>query len=518
VKYKTLDFVKKLIAFLSLTQGIFAAGVVEEDLKGHLRWVGTSGLGYNYRSYADHCPSSKYSVSSDPIIPEACKDFYSYACQNRSRKVETHLAKLATTYEAKYSQGIKIFLDKNPSIAKKSKSKIRRYLKKVKKNPSVQSLIVPLSEENSLIDTTASVRIIDESEDIEKLHEGAIFLSQNFSIYPQGLEYTGAIDSMLAYYEPILTKKTKGKGWDLEKRDKSGKRKYRAILIKFLKAAKENLSEREYKMVIKDYIYSLDKDIKGHLENSFGASDIGARFSQSIGNEMYSKEFTNHLNTDLALVKTGLISIFEKRKYFSPEGLKKFQKIKVTSPYLNQGIDIVSDRDKIVEANAHYDPDQNQIQFWGGFSGMNPFSRLIVMAHELGHGLEGPMRRGHGTEDKSAVYSKNSNLRKIQKCLSRSVGITEAQVGEGVCDWIAAEFIAEYFKNSEKSIKQQREIVLNSIVSCKNPLTVLSLENRNDPHPRADLRANRILMANPEIRKIFGCDKLEKVNEPKYCK
>lgn len=80
------------------------------------------------------------------------------------------------------------------------------------------------------------------------------------------------------------------------------------------------------------------------------------------------------------------------------------------------------------------------------------------------------------------------------------------QIGEVMCDWVAAEILPLYFKKYYPNLtsKEFRLGYLNSFRHFCYP----QKQNNNDVftvHPSLEKRINFILLANPKIREQMGC-------------
>jgi hypothetical protein len=94
------------------------------------------------------------------------------------------------------------------------------------------------------------------------------------------------------------------------------------------------------------------------------------------------------------------------------------------------------------------------------------------------------------------------------------------QIGESFADWTAAEITPKYLKEKHPELTREQfrygyTNIFRGMCSNVNPASPGGMMGP-DVHPDVRLRANRIILASPEIRKQMGCTD-DPVPAPKYC-
>jgi hypothetical protein len=166
--------------------------------------------------------------------------------------------------------------------------------------------------------------------------------------------------------------------------------------------------------------------------------------------------------------------------------------------------------------NGFYDSAHTKnIVILGGYSDMSEYDVWRVIAHEYGHALD--------------LGEIGPNMTKVtnhlRTCLQRptSVNALQKQLKEAVADWIGFELLARYYSKRLSPVWQlaalQKSTLQLGILTCavpqqsiQNPLLGM---DQVTIHPPWNERANRIFMAHPYFRSLFGCSKNEEA--PEYC-
>lgn len=204
---------------------------------------------------------------------------------------------------------------------------------------------------------------------------------------------------------------------------------------------------------------------------------------------------------------TDIAADFFKDKKIPRDGMKELREVSIVWPTSLPKNDMYTLKSSLIPRDAGFDPIYRHILIKGGYGDVKYLRRLMgALAHEYGHAIIFTLSRG----DVRAFHQK------VMNCLrtSSSVGATSTQDEEALADWYAAEIIARYLQKEGKKFSQdeQRELVMEAaVISCAE---VQTYDASGDLHPRWDARTNRIWMAHPVIRKIFGC---EAVQGPQYC-
>jgi hypothetical protein len=223
--------------------------------------------------------------------------------------------------------------------------------------------------------------------------------------------------------------------------------------------------------------------------------------------------------------------------------------------------------------NAFYDPERNTFKYCNGFiiTDHSEFKIVSVIAHELAHSID-PCNIAKGPSTVAIPYSaKDLAGREAQfpftgviSCLRSpdSVGAkvfppppafggftsspypmpapgpgednftpppmpvtvpdfcSNDQIGESFADWTAAEITPKYLKEKHPELTREQfrygySNIFRGMCSNVNPASPGGMMGP-DVHPDVRLRANRIILASPEIRKQMGCTD-DPVPAPKYC-
>lgn len=166
--------------------------------------------------------------------------------------------------------------------------------------------------------------------------------------------------------------------------------------------------------------------------------------------------------------------------------------------------------------NGYYDSQHTKnIVILGGYSDMSDYDLWRVIAHEYGHALD--------------LKEIGPNMTKVTDhlriCLQRptSVKAYPEQLKEAVADWIAFELLARYYSSRLAPFWQlaalQKSTLQLGILTCAAPQQ--SIDNpllgpaQITVHPPWDARANRIFMAHPYFRSLFGCS--QEPDGPEHC-
>lgn len=193
--------------------------------------------------------------------------------------------------------------------------------------------------------------------------------------------------------------------------------------------------------------------------------------------------------------------------------------------------------------NAYYSPKKQEFRFCNGYllNNTSEFMIVKVIAHELSHSID----PGHIDQPKGVGFSyqqdAKSTLQDLENqfpfkgvagCLrskesigARTINTYKApsstnpfakkdQIGESFSDWMAAELLPEYMDQYHPRLTQNQRLTGYSNVFR----TYCSEKRRSDfdVHPDVMDRIDRLLMANPEVRKQVGCS--SKSKNVHYCK
>lgn len=164
------------------------------------------------------------------------------------------------------------------------------------------------------------------------------------------------------------------------------------------------------------------------------------------------------------------------------------------------------------QLNAFYSPQssrgrstkQERINIQPGmleFLDDNPYAVLSVVAHELGHKIDPEMGQLNG-HDMSPEY------REVLACYkdSKSIKMVDRQKGEAIADFISSEVLARQIAKLPPDKRQQ------AVLSSMQDLCFFHDDRGNSisctgSHPDPSLRIGGIYGANPNLRKVMGCEK-----------
>jgi hypothetical protein len=85
---------------------------------------------------------------------------------------------------------------------------------------------------------------------------------------------------------------------------------------------------------------------------------------------------------------------------------------------------------------------------------------------------------------------------------------TGDQIGESVSDWLASEVLPEYIaKHHPKLTRDQYRTGYSNAFrgDCNNANPMPPFHPPGDPHPPNSERVNKIILANPQVRRQMGC-------------
>lgn len=211
------------------------------------------------------------------------------------------------------------------------------------------------------------------------------------------------------------------------------------------------------------------------------------------------------------------------------------------------GESYTADLSALLEPNAYYTPAKNAFRFCNGFflRNQSEFQMAGVVAHELAHAID-PCLIAQGPADFRFAYSAPMDrarseaeypLPNLLACL-RSEGSVAAssqppasppagapaedpafappppanafcdqdQIGESVADWVSNEILPAYVKsNHPKLSRDQRQTGYANVFRGMCTEAGFAEEIPWDVHPDPARRANRLLLAQPEVRRQMGC-------------
>lgn len=237
--------------------------------------------------------------------------------------------------------------------------------------------------------------------------------------------------------------------------------------------------------------------------------------------------------------------------------IEKVRAIRYTNQDCSGGATSVA---QVLRANAHYSPTKNTFTYCSGFAVVNrsEFNMAFVIAHELGHSID-PCQITMGPSDFAFKYPVTTSreeaeaaypVKGVISCLRSDQSVRAApgfqsqemgkgygmggtyadmkptqpaapknfsafcqndQIGEAVSDWIAAEITPEYIsKNFPSLSKDQIRIGYSNIWRgvCADAASEVIMPPGGfgmDVHPAQHLRTNKVILAQPKIRKQMGC-------------
>lgn len=190
--------------------------------------------------------------------------------------------------------------------------------------------------------------------------------------------------------------------------------------------------------------------------------------------------------------------------------------------------------------NAFYNSALNAFMYCNGklLRNNSEFSIVQIITHELSHSID-PCNIQSVMGKKFRIYEKRSSIEELESqypfrgvlgclhsnesigALSRSSPVDSHrpfcegdQIGEAFADWMGAEVLADYTEEYNASLSPNQKLIGYSNIFrdyCNMPQ-----ESGFDVHPSLRSRIDRILMANPKIRKQIGCGQPK--NGLHYCK
>jgi hypothetical protein len=131
----------------------------------------------------------------------------------------------------------------------------------------------------------------------------------------------------------------------------------------------------------------------------------------------------------------------------------------------------------------------------------NPYAFLSVLAHEAGHKIGPQLAILNG-------YDLSSEYQELLVCFkdNKSIGLKKGQEDETIADYISAEVLARQI--SKLPIEKRQQALMSAMENfClfdDDNERSLSIDCK-DPHPELSLRLGGIFGANPNLRKVVGC-------------
>lgn len=183
--------------------------------------------------------------------------------------------------------------------------------------------------------------------------------------------------------------------------------------------------------------------------------------------------------------------------------------------------------------NAYYDGDRNDFHYCNGMGllGQSESAQIWTIAHELAHSID-PCNIAKKTEQGLQVmqYTKKSEgalgehpFAAALQCLrhTQSVGAkpikdstvpfcsNSDQITEAFADLLAGEVVANHLQAKQKQSSQSKEQIRIQMQSAVESICEdgdsHTTENQPDEHPTAELRINRLFLANKALRDLSGC-------------
>jgi hypothetical protein len=271
--------------------------------------------------------------------------------------------------------------------------------------------------------------------------------------------------------------------------EKTAERKF----PKLLKLMYEELPEDKFVQVIKDLATLGHDEYLSELETSLGKDP---KFRDRVENEIQSPESKKRWENLLAETKTAAKKI---------GGLNLSVSDNTAMDNINVGSPSQTDsefREIATVSGGH--AESNKLRVWGGTTDFEDDAARAIVAHEYGHAVV------------NLLNSTKANIvdDTLGKCLSdpAAAGVTEKQKREAEAEWFMTESVMSSTQDPDRQPALTREekekAYVNLVVDCrKEPPT-------NDPHPTGKVRANRIVMANLDVRTFFNCPATD---NPKYC-
>lgn len=278
----------------------------------------------------------------------------------------------------------------------------------------------------------------------------------------------------------------------------------------------------------------VDLEKVAELYHSKAVQGLVKEVDQYLVENAVSESTKSRIEEFIPKIKNQFRNLFEKHvkdPKIKSEFLTELERIRIK-------YDCTSSRERLSATQrqslifAHYD---GHVNICEGTANQleSEYAIVLVIAHEMGHafdpcnfaithkaGQEFPL--GNILEcflDKRSVGAK-TNV-KVDSIIGHILPrVCRSQLGETTADWWAAEVISGYMKDRKYSTQESRRGYINAALTNCDPLntkffTTLFSVFFEDTHPSTDTRANRLLLAQPEVRRQMGCDPASKA---KYCK
>jgi hypothetical protein len=269
-----------------------------------------------------------------------------------------------------------------------------------------------------------------------------------------------------------------------------------------------------------------DSSYNDMLKSSFSGMtpDQKRALSSSVENEMYPAAFKSSTQAILDKVKEESIALMTRHAGGSlPAPLQaRLNAIKIN---WRAGSTLEEIQERSVGKNAAYFQSRNQIDVWGGMRNATPYAMLFTMAHEVGHamhrsheiaGMTSDITLTPSVGDLSSCFRKGVAMHPRTRVGQETMGANFNQDGECMGDYYGTEIFFNMINNATPamSVEQKRLAVAQTVMNC-NSSGGLNGEH-NDPHPSWRDRSERIIMAHPGMRALFGCS-TNTAADPFYC-
>ena len=279
----------------------------------------------------------------------------------------------------------------------------------------------------------------------------------------------------------------------------------RKTLTELFNDFSEFLTDQEYSDFIKDVIVA---QYKCYWDQEEERVDMDDDFQKKVHNRVFPEKLKNNLRSIYSrMLKYSNASILGLGT-LNESDRASLAGVKFVFPIENTW-SIPSFRELATTRNASHKQTENTIMAYGGYARASDHEIINTLAHEYGHAVSHSIKG----EPHKSMYDN------VKKCLrtKSSVNASSNEEEEAFADWFATEITASYIKDANLTVEEQRNIAINAgPITCR-PLSLYTgkgVFGTPDPHPRWDIRTNRVFMANPYIRSLFGC---KQANAPQHC-
>jgi len=260
------------------------------------------------------------------------------------------------------------------------------------------------------------------------------------------------------------------------------------------------------------------KKIVDHLKKHREDRIFGP-FYRELQEKITEPDLDKEVAKDMEDVKKSLVSILKKsnlNEVDKKKMIKKIEDIKFAGTNCTStNVSMKTKLDPLLTSNAYYHEETNEFRYCNGMDRTNHsrFNRYFIIAHELAHSID-PTAVIFTPQNKVPYPGLVSCLRSERSVHARMNEPNQPyfdQIGESFADFAATEVLADLMKDRGLSKEQYQNGVANVLRDgyiCDSP---------NDPiddHPLYADRINKIVMANPTMKRLTGCEQKTPVN---YC-